>query len=293
MINNDFSQRIVYLNGNFIPINQAHISVLDRGFLFGDGVYEVIPMFNGKLFRAEQHLQRLQRSLQSIQLNYTVNTAEWLTIFDSLLKQNVQPELSQMIYLQITRGAATDRAHLFPNDIKPTIFAQTSPFKPTSIEELSAGAAAITVDDIRWQWCHIKAITLLPNVLFTLQAKNKDAKEAILIRDGNALEGTSSNLFIVKNGVIITPPLSPNILAGVTRELILELAKTHDLPFAETKISETALREADEIWMTGSVKEILPITRLDDKPVGSGKVGPVWHKLIKLYSSLKSSKAQL
>jgi D-alanine transaminase len=280
-------QSIIYLNGDFLPAKDACVSVFDRGFLLGDGVYEVVPFFDGKLFCAKQHLQRLQKSLHGSQLNYPFDENNLLELIDALLKKNPNQGSQRMVYLQITRGAGSERSLPFPENVTPTVFAYCAPFKPLSLEELNLGASAITVDDIRWQWCYIKAITLLPSVLFMQQAKDKNAKEAILIRNGEAMECTTSNLFIVKDGVIKTPPLSPNILAGITRGLVIDLAKHHQLACHETRITEQELRQADEIWVTGSVKEILPITKLDDKPVGTGQVGNVWRNVVKLYNEYK------
>lgn len=283
------NSRIVYLNGHYIPQENAVISVMDRGFLFGDGVYEVIPVFNGNFFRLQQHLQRLQKSLDTIQLNFKVDYSAWENIVRELYQRNSALGKNQSIYLQITRGPAFERAHLFPPEIHPTVFAYSSCFKTVTIEELSLGAAAITVDDIRWKWCSVKAITLLANVLFAQAAKEAGAKEAILLRDGKALEGSSSNLFIVKEGQLKTPPKSQQILGGITRDLVLELAQQAKIPCVEADISEQELRSADEIWMTGSIKEILPIVLLDGKPVADGKVGVVWKKMIKLYFDYKQN----
>lgn len=287
------TSRIVYLNGELIPLERAQISVMDRGFLFGDGVYEVIPVFNGHLFRPIPHLQRLQRSLDAIQLPYSVDIDALIKLFDDLLKKNSAQGLNQYIYIQVTRGVIAERVHIFPEEMKPTVFAQCAPFKPQTFEELNAGASAITLEDIRWKWCYVKAITLLPNVLYSEKAKQAGAKEAILIRNGMALEGTSSNLFIAKNGVLITPPLSPSILGGITRDFILEVLQHQKIPYREANISEAELRQADEIWITSSIKEVLPITRLDNQPVGDGKTGPLWHKIIKLYQHYKNNTAEL
>jgi D-alanine transaminase len=278
--------RTVYLNGRFLPIEEASISVLDRGFLFGDGVYEVIPVFEGRLFRASQHLKRLEKSLAAIEIPSPYNTQQWLELFTQLLEKNKHLGANQAVYLQVTRGIA-ERTHFFPEEYQPTVFIQTTVFSPTPLSELSKGAPAITVADNRWHLCSIKAITLLPNVLASQQAKTKKSKEAIFIRDHFAIEGTSSNLFIVKNGILITPALSDELLPGITRELVLELAKQHQIPYREEAISEQDLKNADEIWMTGSLKEVLPITELDGQAVGNGKVGPVWHTLIQYYEACK------
>lgn len=280
------NHRIVYLNGNFLPIEEASISVLDRGFLFGDGVYEVIPVFNGKLFRAAQHLKRLEKSLAAIEIPLPYTQTQWLELFTNLLHKNEHQGQNQAIYLQVTRGIA-ERTHFFPEEYQPTVFIQTTTFTPVSLSELSKGAQAITVTDNRWHLCSIKAITLLPNVLASQKAKTQKSKEAIFIRNNFAIEGTSSNLFIVKNGTLITPALSDELLPGITRELILELARQHHVPYREESISEKDLRNADEIWMTGSLKEVLPITELDGHAVGDGKVGPLWHTFIKYYEASK------
>lgn len=278
--------RIVYLNGKFLPITQANISVMDRGFLFGDGVYEVIPVFENKLFRAEQHLVRLQKSLAGIRLSLPTHI-DIPAIIDELIQRNSEQGANRAIYMQITRGAPATRDHAFPTNTAPTIFMQSTAFTPATIESLSGGAKAITVNDIRWHHCYIKAITLLPNVLFAQQAKEANAKEAILIRDGMAMEGTSSNLFIVKDDVLITPPATHEILKGVTRDLVLELAEKHHIKYREQEIPREMLYNADEVWMTGSIKEILPITQIDDAQVADGKVGPMWRRMFEYYQQAK------
>lgn len=281
------SNRIVYLNGNFIPLNEARISVMDRGFLFGDGVYEVIPMFGGKFLRPLEHLRRLKNSIAAIRLNLTLQEDKFLDIFEQLLKRNPDQGENRAIYLQITRGVVENRDHVFPENVEPTIFIQCTTITPLSEEILGIGAKAITVPDIRWAQCYIKAITLLPNVLLAQQAKEAGAKEAIMIRDGMAKEGVSSNLFIVKKDTLITPPADHSILRGVTHDLILEIAKKHSIPFSEQVIPEETLREADEIWMTGSLKEILPIIQVDDYPIGTGKTGPMWREVFKYYQEYR------
>ena len=278
---------IVYLNGEFLPQEAAHISVMDRGFLFGDGVYEVIPIFKDKLFHPTAHLQRLQRSLTAIEIPFTVNEQELTAIFDELRAKNPKSTASQAIYLEITRGAEQNRSHVFPAHIQPTVFIYIFNIASKNSAEMRGGANAITLDDIRWQWCYIKSLNLLPNVLFAERAKKSGAAEAILIRDGMAMEGTSSNLFIAKNQVIITPPTNEFILPGITRDLVLELAAKHQIPYVEAPISKQALFEADEVWMTGSVKEILPIIQIDEYIIGSGKTGVLCNTLIDLYEQNK------
>lgn len=276
----------VYLNGDFLPIEQAHVSVLDRGFLFGDGVYEVIPVYGGRLFRFQHHSQRLQNSLDGIRLTNPLQDNEWLQMLTSLLHnngvtQNTQQDYS--VYLQVTRGTATKRDHLFPANVIPTLYASCQPITPVDPAILEQGITAITLQDNRWLRCNIKAITLLPNVLLRQQADDAGASEAILIRDGLAIEGTASNLFAIQNGMILTPPKGPQLLPGITRDLVLELAQQHSIGFQETPIEVETLKNADEIWITSSTREIVPVTRLDDHPVGNSKPGPEWHKMMAHY----------
>lgn len=279
--------RTVYLNGQYLPIERAQISVMDRGFLFADGVYEVVPVFNGRMFRPHQHLLRLQAGLRAIHIDVDLDENEYLELFQELLLRNQNQGAQQAIYLQVTRGAALTRDHLFPAGVPATIFAQCTPLHSNAMELLEQGMRAITAPDIRWQWCYIKAVGLLPNVLFAQRAKEAGAHEAIWLRDGFALEGCSSNLFICTQGELHTPPLSPQILGGITRELILELAQQLHIPCREQPITEAQLRQADEVWMTGSVKEILPITHIDGQVIADGKVGPIWRRMKAQYEAFK------
>ena len=278
---------IVYLNGNFIPLDQAKISVMDRGFLFGDGVYEVIPVYHQRLFRVNQHLTRLRNSLHAIKLSININHEEWQTILNQLIQCNELTTEDFSIYIEITRGACEQRSFHFPIPTQPTIFARCMPQYTKSFEELAKGGSAITTPDTRWQNCYVKAITLLPSVLASQEAKEQNALDAIFIRNGHALEGASSNLFIVKNQKIITTPINHHILAGITRDLLIELMQKHHIDFEQRLINENELYEADEIWLTGSTKEILPIIALNSKPVGNGKTGPAWYKITKLYFDYK------
>ncbi|MBD3610170.1 MAG: D-amino acid aminotransferase [Gammaproteobacteria bacterium] len=279
---------IVYLNGDFLPLDEAKVSVLDRGFIFGDGVYEVIPVYGNQPFRLEHHLQRLQDSLNAIQINNPLSTNEWKDIITHIIKQNKDGGSDQSIYLQITRGVAR-RDHSFPDDTPPTVFVMSTPLNPPEQTLLNSGIDAVTLPDIRWLNCHIKAISLLPNVLFRQQAIDAGATEAILLRDGMATEGAASNLFIVKNDVIITPAKSSKLLPGITRDLIVELAVSNGIQCEERDISETELRNADEIWISSSTKEVMPVVKLDDLEVANGKPGPIWSKMYQLYQACKAS----
>ncbi len=281
------SSSICYLNGDYLPLGQAKVSVLDRGFIFGDGVYEVIPVYGDHLFRLQQHLQRLNNSLDAIKLANPLSDEQWHDMLQMLVKKNQdQHNPDKSVYLQLTRGVAK-RDHGFPKNTPVTIFAMSNPLLATDMEKMQAGVAAITLDDIRWRYCHIKTIALLPNILLKQQAIEKHASEAILVREGQVTEGSASNLFIVRNGVIKTPAKSERLLPGVTRDLIVELAQNNGMICEETTISETELHAADEIWLSSSTREILPITRLDEKTIGTGTAGPLWQKMIKIYQSYK------
>ena len=271
---------LVYLNGAFLPSDQAQVSVFDRGFVFADGVYEVIPAYGGRLFRLPQHLARLDNSLAGIRLSNPLAARDWQTMFTRLVEAGGAAD--QSVYLQVTRGPA-ERDHAFPKQITPTVFAYSQPLKYPEPAQLAAGVAAITVPDIRWLRCDIKAIALLPNVLMRQQATEQGAAEAILLRDGRMTEGSASNIFLVLKGTLVTPPKGPFILPGVTRDLALELARTHGLACEERTVTESELRSADELMLSSSTKELLPITRLDGKPVGSGKPGPLHARLHSLY----------
>lgn len=270
---------IVYLNGQFLPLNQAKVSVMDRGFLFGDGVYEVIPVYGGRPLRLDEHMQRLTNSLAGIRMQPPLSNAEWSGVFSRL----IQGLEDQSIYLQVTRGVAPKRDHAIPPDIEPTVFAMCTPIAPLPVD----GIRTITVDDIRWDWCHIKAITLLSNVLLRQEAIDRGCTEAILVRDGYAIEGAASNLFVLVDGVLVTPPKSNELLPGITRDLVLELAVQHGIPAQERRIALDELMSAPEIWMTSSTREIMPVIELDGAPVGSGLPGPVWQRMQALYQDYK------
>ncbi len=275
---------IVYLNGEFLPVERAQISVMDRGFVFGDGIYEVIPVYGGRLFRLEQHLQRLARSLAEIRLLNPLSSDEWRRCLQDLVTRNGAGD--QSVYVQITRGVAP-RDHAFPKEVKPTVYAASSPLRPQAAEVAKHGVAAISLPDIRWQRCDIKAITLLPNILLRQQAVDRGAVEAILVRDGLVNEGAASNLFIVKGGELITPPKGAYLLPGITRDLVLELAAAHAIAYREAAITPQDLADAEEVWLTSSTREILPVTRLDERAVGDGKPGALWRRMTALYQDYK------
>ncbi len=275
----------VYLNGEFIPLTEAKVSVMDRGFLFGDSIYEVIPAYSGRLFRLQHHLHRLENSLHAIHMENPLSHGEWEELLAILVLQYAGKD--QSVYLQVTRGAAPSRDHTIPEGLIPTIFAISTPFPAVDPQIYTRGISAITLDDIRWHYCNIKATTLLPNVLLRQEAKERGAMEAILVRDGLAIEGAASNLFIVDDGQIITPPKSEHLLPGVTRDLVLELAAEADLPYCEMPIKAEQLDSADEIWLTSSTREIMPVTHLDDRPINNGKPGELWQKIFNHFQAYK------
>ncbi len=281
------NQRICYLNGEYLPPEEAKISVMDRGFLFGDGVYEVIPVYGGYLFRLTEHLDRLDRSLELIKLDNPLARDRWTALLEDLVARNGGGD--QSVYLQVTRGAAPKREHNFPETVIPTVLAMSNPLPAPDPQLLESGIHVASVEDVRWQYCHIKAITLLPNVLLKQQARDAGADEAILIRDGNATEGSASNIFIVSDDQLVTPPKSNLLLPGITRDLVVELALSNDIPLVERDIPEAELHTAREIWVTSSTREIMPVVDLDGQPIGGGKAGDWWRRLHAIYSDYKAA----
>ncbi|UCE88927.1 MAG: D-amino acid aminotransferase [Pseudomonadota bacterium] len=277
---------IVYLNGEFLPLDEARVSVLDRGFIFGDGVYEVIPVYGGRLFRLAQHLKRLHNSLTAVRIANPLDTEQWRTVLEGIVARHGTAD--QSLYLQVTRGVAK-RDHSFPADTVPTVFVMSSPLAPPAPDVLAQGVKAITLDDIRWQYCQVKAITLLANVLLRQQAIDGDAAEAILLRDGQVTEGAASNVFVVDDGVILTPPKDERLLPGITRDLVVELAAANGLPCLEKPVSQAVLAQATEIWLTSSTREVVPVTRLDNAAVGGGTPGPAWKRMYDIFQDYKDA----
>jgi D-alanine transaminase len=276
----------VYLNGQFMPLEEARIPVLDRGFIFGDGVYEVIPVYSRRAFRLAEHLKRLQHSLDSIRLQNPHRNEEWGRLIDELIARNTGED--QYLYLHITRGVAK-RDHAFPNPPVPaTVFMMSTPFPPPPTELLADGISVVSAQDNRWLRCDIKSIALLPNVLLRQKAVDAGCSETLLIRDeGFMTEGAASNIFVVKNGTLLAPPKDNLMLPGITYDVILELASANNIPHEVRRISREEVFSADELLLTSSTKEVLPITRLDDKPVGNGKPGPMFARLHALYQDFK------
>jgi D-alanine transaminase len=276
---------MVYLNGEFLPIEQAKISVLDRGFIFGDGVYEVIPVYTRRPFRLAEHLARLQTSLDAIRLPNPHPAPKWTELVGKIIAGN--PWEDQNVYLQITRGAAK-RDHAFPKGAKPTVFMMASELVPPSAELVKSGAKAIVLPDFRWLRCDIKSVSLLGNCMLRTLAADQGCAEAILVRDGMLTEASASNVFIVKNGTVLSPPKSHLILPGITYDVVLEILRENSISHEVRPVTEAELRSADEVWVTSSSREVLPITTLDGKPVGGGKPGPVGERVHALYQKYKA-----
>lgn len=276
----------IYLNGAFIVPEQAMVSVMDRGFLFGDGVYEVIPAYGGRPLRAREHLQRLENSLREIRLEPPLSAAQWSAVLERLLA--AAPGADQSLYLQVTRGPAPARDHRFPSAPAPTVMAMAKPLKARDPVVMEQGVAAVLREDIRWLRCDIKSTALMAAVLLRQAAAEVGAEEAILVRDGRALEGSTSNLFVVREGRLITPPKGPLLLAGITRDLVLELAALIGMPIEERDLGVDELRVADEVWISSSTREVMPVTRLDDRAVGRGRPGDWWHRVDAAYQDIKA-----
>jgi D-alanine transaminase len=274
----------VFLNGVFMPLSEAKVPVLDRGFIFGDGVYEVVPVYSKVPFRLQEHLARLERSLGAVGIRNPYTREQWRGYVSGLVER--QPFEDQAVYFQVTRGVAK-RDHAFPKNAEPTVFMMSNPLVPPPAAQVEQGAAAITAHDNRWLRCDIKSISLIGNVLLRQLSAEADAVETILFRDGQLTEASASNVFIVKGGVIQSPPKNELILPGITYDVVVELARANTLPLEFRDITEAEVRAADELWVTSSSKEVLAVVRLDGRPVGDGRPGPVFRRIYRLYQDFK------
>jgi len=274
---------IAYVNGRFGPLAEAVVHVEDRGFQFGDGVYEVIRTYRGRPFEVEAHLARLERSAAALRLTWDRAPADWAKVIDEGLRLSRFPETK--IYIQLTRGQAP-RDHPFPAGIPPTTVLTFRELRPLDPAVRQAGVSAMTLDDVRWGRCDIKSLNLLGNVLARQQAKEAGAFEAILIRDGLVTEGSVSNVMVVRKGVLRTAPEGPKILSGVTRTLVLEVARKQGIQVQESYVSREELFEASEVLLTGTTVEILSVVRIDDRPIGDGVPGSVSKALMRGWESL-------
>jgi len=273
-----------FLNGEYLPLEECRVSVLDRGFIYGDGVYELLPVYKNNAFYLAQHLKRLQRSMGEIKVESPYDNSEWQTLINNLIQQSDHDDLA--IYIQVTRGVAP-RDHVFPQATQATVFAMANPLPIIPNEYLENGVDLITSNDIRWQRCDIKSISLLANILAKQEAAEASAVEAIMIRDDHALEGSASNLFLVRDGVVYTHPKDNLILPGISRDFILELLEELGIECKQQRIPKDWLYSADELWITSSSKEVLAATKIDQKIVADGKPGELWRKTYNLYQQRK------
>lgn len=275
---------IAHFNGRLMPLDEIRISPLDRGFIFGDGVYEVIPVYDGVMLHGREHFERLLRSMKEIQLASPHSVDEWMRVTRELLAQH-PGDVS--VYIQVTRGVPPKRDHVMPKGLQPTVFMMVQPLVTPSREAIESGVACVTHEDFRWSRCHIKSTSLLGNILARQVSADAGATETILLRDGMLTEASSSNVFVVKGDVVAAPPQDHLILLGITYDLVTRLAKEGTVKLEIRPIAEKELREADEIWLSSSTKEVLAVTKLDGHAVGSGKPGPVFKRIHALYQEYK------
>jgi D-alanine transaminase len=281
----DMTSPVAHFNGQLLPLSEIRISPLDRGFLFGDGVYEVIPAYGGKLLRAREHFRRLQRSMDEIRLANPHTADEWIGEVNRLLAHHPG---DQSVYIQVTRGVPPKRDHVIPAGLVPTVFMMASPLATPSREMVERGVACVSAIDFRWEKCHIKSTSLLGNVLARQVSADAGAAETILFRDGFLTEAAASNVFVVKDGAVAAAPQDHHILLGITYELLAELAREGRVRYEVRPIPESEVRAADEIWLTSSTKEVLAVTTLDGKPVGTGVPGPLFRRMHELFQSYKA-----
>lgn len=279
----------VYLNGEFMPMTEARISPMDRGFLFGDGIYEVIPSYDGKLVGFGPHIERMDQGMDLIGIQFGYSEADWREICDSLIEKNGAGNLG--IYLHVSRGTDSRRHHAYPENVEPTVFAFAFEIPPAPVADRDKVKPykVSSTEDLRWQRCNIKSTALLGNVMHFQQGHAAGHNEIILYNANNEMtEGSACNAYIVKDGVVLTPPLDNQVLPGITRLMLLDiLSKDGSIKVEERVVTMDEVRNADEIWLTSSSKEIAPVTELDGKPVGTGQVGPVWEQAQTLYTAQK------
>lgn len=273
------------LNGAFLPLAEARVSAMDRGFLFGDGAYEVIPVYSRRPFRIDEHLARLQRTLDGIRLANPHTTDEWTTLIGRIVTDAEWDD--QSVYLQVTRGPMEKRNHAFPAIVAPTVFIMSEALVTPAAELRATGVAAVTAADFRWLHCDFKATSLLANCLLRQFAVDAGCAETVLLRDGFLTEGAASNIFAVKDGRLLAPIKNHLMLPGITYDVVLELAAVHGLPHEVRDVTEAEVRGADELWLTSSTKEVLPIVALDGRPVANGQPGPIFAKMYDWYQQFK------
>jgi len=277
------ADRIVYLNGEFLRLADAKVSVLDRGFIYGDGVYEVVPVYRRKPFRMAQHLARLARTLDGVRMA-DPHPGRWPSLIEELIAR--QPFDDQAVYLQVTRGVAR-RDHAFPRNVAPTVFMMSNPLSLPSREQVEHGTAVVTADDNRWLRCDLKTTSLIGNVLMRQYAADHDAVETVMFRDGYLTEASASNVLVVRDGTVIAPPKDNLILPGITYDATLEIAQGTNIRLEVRPVSRDETMSADEMWLSSSSKEVLAVTRVDGKPFAGGEPGPVFRRVYEAFQARK------
>lgn len=275
---------MVFLNGKLLPPDEAKVSVLDRGFIFGDGVYEVVPVYSRVPFRLDEHLARLERSLGETKIRNPYARAQWREHIYRIV--DAQSFEDQAVYFQVTRGVAR-RDHAFPKNVEPTVFMMSNPLVNPPAEQVQKGGAAVSAPDNRWLRCDIKSISLIGNCLLRQLSAEQGYTETILFRDGKLTEASACNVFIVKRGVIQSPPKSNLILPGITYDVVTELARANGMALEFRDVTEGEVRAADEVWVSSSSKEVFPIVELDGKKIGDGQPGPMFKRMYQLYQEFK------
>jgi D-alanine transaminase len=274
----------VFLNGEFLAPEEAKVPVLDRGFIFGDGVYEVVPVYSRVPFRLDEHLARLERSLGETRIRNPYSRAQWRDLIYRLV--DLQAFEDQAVYFQVTRGVAK-RDHAFPKGVEPTVFMMSNPLVNPPREQVDKGGAAVSAPDNRWLRCDIKSISLIGNCLLRQLSAEQGLAETILFRDGKLTEASACNVFVVKRGVVLSPPKGNLILPGITYDVVTELARANGMPLEFRDVTEAEVRAADELWVSSSSKEVFPIVELDGRKIGDGKPGPVFRRMYQLYQEFK------
>jgi D-alanine transaminase len=281
-----------YLNGEFSNLREAKVSVLDRGFIFGDGVYEVVPVYGGRPFRFNEHMGRLDRSLGELRLANPMSHAQWRELMLKLIAAYAQTvdkpasETDQLVYIQVTRGVAM-RDHVMPVGTAPTVFVTANRMSSPSAQDRTAGVGCVTADDFRWQKAHIKSVSLAGSVLARQIGADMGAAETVMFRDGFLSEGAASNVWVVKGGKVMGPPRDHLVLEGIRFGLIEQLCRDAGVPFELRRIARDEVLAADELLLSSATKEVLPVTRLDGQPVGKGRPGPIYELLYAGYQRAK------
>ncbi len=294
MHTNDLPDLPCYLNGEFIPLRDAKVSVMDRGFIFGDGVYEVVPAYNGRPFRFDDHMTRLERSLRELRIANPKTRAQWLDLALRLIASYAELlakdslETDQLVYIQVTRGVAM-RDHAMPEGLQPTVFATTNRLSAPSAADRAAGVACVSADDFRWKKAHIKSVSLVGAVLARQMSADLGATETVMFRDGFLSEAASANVWVVKNGMVLGPPNDNLVLEGIRYGLVEQLCQEAGLPFELRRIARAEVFGADELLLSNAGKEVLAVTMLDNQPIGTGRPGPIYDKLYAGYQRAKQT----